>query len=169
MRIGGRGMKRSRRKRKSSGFQTLLHRFLIVATLVIMGAYIIPFSTGVLDESDGTVVSSLDQEITVRVLNGCGIGGMALRGSRYLRRMGFDVVEMENALDEKGSPRFDYEETEIWALTENREAAKIVKEALGFGRVVYAPDSTQQLHVSVTLGADCAAALPTDRTDLSGE
>ncbi len=163
-------MKRSRRKRKGpSSFQKLLHRFLIFTTVVVIGAYVIPFSTGVLDESDGTAVSSLDQEITVRVLNGCGIGGMALRGSRYLRRMGFDVVEMENALDPEGKPRFDFQETEIWALTENREAANIVKEALGFGRVVYAPDSTQQLHVSVTLGADCASALPPDRTDLSGE
>ncbi len=133
----------------------MFNRVFLALTAALIALYLFPLSAHVADDSDGTALSAPGERITVRILNGCGEEGLALKATHYLRRFErFDVVEMKNA------PSFDCEETEVVALTRNRDAAVRVRDALGFGRVVLAPDSTEMLDVSVTLGSDSRKRLP---------
>jgi hypothetical protein len=144
-----------RKKKEKSALSRHVNRAFIVLTLGLIALYVIPVSTHVVEESDGTAESAPRGRVTVRLLNGCGAEGIADRAKDYLRQFErFDVVEWKNA------PHFKYEETEIVALTDNREAAEEVRELLGFGRVVYAPDSTQMLDLSITLGSDSRGRIP---------
>jgi len=140
--------RKTSRKKRGRGIRTF-NRIFLALTVGLIALYLLPLTAHVADDSDGTAVSAPGERITVRILNGCGEKGIALKATHYLRRFErFDVVEMKNA------GTFDFEETEVVALTENREAAVVVRDALGFGRVVLAPDSTELLDVSVTLGSD---------------
>ncbi len=144
--------RKSRKKKDPLGRRVgrLTTRLFIGITLLVIALYLIPYSPRLAgDRTTGTALSSTPGDITVRVLNGCGEKGLALKATHFLRELGFDVVEMRNA------DHFGYNETEVVALTENRLAADMVQQAFGTGRLVYDPDSTLLLDVSVTLGADC--------------
>ena len=148
---------RSKRRRKESVARRIgrqANRILIALTLGVIALYIIPVTTHVAEKSDGTAYSAQPSDITVQVLNGCGEEGLALKATRFLRQHDYDVVEMKNA------PHFGYDETEVVAMRESREVAEMVRDALGFGRVVFAPDSTMMLDVSVILGADSRGRIP---------
>lgn len=88
--------------------------------------------------------------VTVEVLNASGRGGLARSGVEVLRRAGMDVVFFGNAeRDLRGA-----DSTRILVRRGSVDAGERVREALGVGRVVMAPDSTLLLDVSVLLGAD---------------
>lgn len=147
--------KRGGRRKEKGGLSRHANRAFILLTLALIALYIVPVSTHVVEESSGTAESAPRERVTIRLLNGCGAEGIADRAKDYIRQFErFDVVEWKNA------PHFRYEETEVVALTENREAAEEVRELLGFGRVVYAPDSTQMLDLSITLGSDSRGRIP---------
>ena len=42
-------------------------------------------------------IESPDPRPQVEVLNGCGVSGVAAKAHEYLKRLGFDVVNVENA------------------------------------------------------------------------
>ena len=88
--------------------------------------------------------------VTVEVLNASGQAGVARNGVRVLRRAGIDVVGFGNAPAAIG--RLD--STRIVVRRGDAAVGERVREALGIGRVVYDPDTTLLLDVSVFLGAD---------------
>ncbi len=150
-----RSAKRGRKQKERGGLIRSLNRVFILLTLGLIALYIVPVSTHVVENSSGLAESAPVGRVTVRLLNGCGVEGIADRAKDYLRQFErFDVVEWKNG------PHFDYTETEIVALTENRGLAEEVRDMLGFGRVVFAPDSTQLLDLSITLGSDSRGRIP---------
>jgi hypothetical protein len=87
-----------------------------------------------------------DGRIVVEVLNGSGKTGLGRLGTRRLRRMGLDVVYFGNA---EAS-----DSTRVIARRGDRGRAETVRDALGVGLVVVAPDTLRRVDVSVILGQD---------------
>ncbi len=90
--------------------------------------------------------------ITVEVLNGCGVPGLAHEFTEYLRAKGFDVVNVDNY--EGG---FDLAQSYVFDRTSlGNEHALAVAEALGVDRARVKPqlEKTRQLMVTVILGKD---------------
>ena len=88
-----------------------------------------------------------DVRIKVEVLNASGIRGMARRATYALRDAGFDVVNFENAGENRDS-------TLVLSRSGHDDWANLVARALGGARVESRPDSSRYLDVTVLLGAD---------------
>ncbi|MEM7415982.1 MAG: LytR C-terminal domain-containing protein [Gemmatimonadota bacterium] len=90
-----------------------------------------------------------DGRVRVEVLNGGGVGGMAVRATDRLRDYGFDVVDIGNARP------FDRERPSVVIDRVGRsDMAQAVAEALGIDNVQSDPDPNLYVDVSVVLGAD---------------
>jgi hypothetical protein len=91
------------------------------------------------------------ETLQVEVLNASRAVGLARAVTRRLRDAGLDVVyygsDAETALDS----------TEILVRRGDAAAGARVREALGAGRVLAAPDASRLVDVTVRLGADLAA------------
>ncbi len=98
-------------------------------------------------------IPGAEQRITVEVLNGAGIDGLARAVTRQLRRRGVDVVYFGTA------PVDTFKSTLILLRRGDSTAAIRVRDALGAGRVVLEHDARLLLDVSVILGAEAGAAL----------
>ena len=88
--------------------------------------------------------------VTVEVLNAAGVDGLARRLTERLRREGLDVVYFGSAAEAVDS-------TQILIRRGDASAATRVRNALGVGRIVEAPDPRLLLDVTVVLGPDAAA------------
>ncbi len=84
--------------------------------------------------------------ITVEVLNGTRVNGLARRVTRELRRRGIDVVYFGT------TERAD--STLVIARRSDTEAARAVQRALGSGAVIDEPSPQLLLDVTVVLGPD---------------
>lgn len=93
--------------------------------------------------------------LVVEVLNASGRTGLARSGTRVLRRAGIDVVHFGNAAGSQGL----LDSTRILLRRGDAAAAHRVREALGVGKVVLAPEPDLLVDVSVLLGADFAPPL----------
>jgi hypothetical protein len=91
--------------------------------------------------------------LTVEVLNGTPIDGLAREVTGRLRQAGIDVVSFGSGTDTTR------DSTTIVVRRGDSTAALPVRRALGLGRVVVEPDSRLLLDVSVLAGRDLAAAL----------
>lgn len=90
------------------------------------------------------------RRVVVEVLNASGRTGLARSATRVLRRAGIDVVYFGNApgsAERRDSTRILLRRGEV-------SAARRVRDALGVGTIVEAPDAELLLDVSVLLGAD---------------
>jgi hypothetical protein len=101
------------------------------------------------------LVESYDAPITVIVLNGCGVNGLAGRVRDLMAPdPRFDVVDVDDADDH------DYEETLVVDVSGRRESAETVaaflEERLGAGRVVRHNVARPSAQVVVILGADAS-------------
>ncbi len=98
---------------------------------------------GPLIPGDGT-----EHHVTVEVLNGTTIDGLASQMTRQLRRQGIDVVFYGSAgTTEAGS-------TLVVARRGDTAAAREVRDALGVGTVSSDPQAQLLLDVTVILGRD---------------
>ena len=88
--------------------------------------------------------------LTVEVLNGAGIDGLAAATTRRLRRAGIDVVFYGTA------PVDSVTATRILVRRGDTTMVRRIREVLGTGIAVHAPDSTLLLDVTVLLGSDAA-------------
>ncbi len=88
--------------------------------------------------------------LTVEVLNGAGIDGLAAATTRRLRRAGIDVVFYGTA------PVDTVTATRILVRRGDTTMVGRIREVLGTGIAVRAPDSTLLLDVTVLLGSDAA-------------
>ncbi len=91
---------------------------------------------------------SPDQRPQVEVLNGCGVSGVAALTHAYLRRFGFDVVNVENAA------AFDYEETIVIDRGGDEQVARRLARIIGTENVIRQVRPDLMLQVTVILGAD---------------
>lgn len=102
----------------------------------------------VADDRQELPIPGTGQRVTVEVLNGTRIDGLARAATRRLRRRGIDVVYFGTAAEDT------VETTLIVVRRGDNTAAARVREALGTGRVVVQPDPRLLLDVSVLLGVD---------------
>ncbi len=93
---------------------------------------------------------SNDQIIQIDVLNGCGVSGVAVKFTDYLRVRGFDVLEMGNYKS------FDVEETLVIDRTGKFENARKVAYALGVDdkNILQQISPDSYLDCSVVVGKD---------------
>jgi hypothetical protein len=87
----------------------------------------------------------------VEVLNGTDADGLARAVTRELRHQGIDVVSFGSATTGGA------DSTLVLVRRGDTAAGLAVRKALGFGRVVFAPDSTLLLDVTVLLGREATA------------
>ncbi|MCK4773122.1 MAG: LytR C-terminal domain-containing protein [Candidatus Latescibacteria bacterium] len=99
-------------------------------------------------------IDSPDSRPQVEVLNGCGVSGIAARAHEYLRRLGFDVVNVENA------PAFDYEKTLVIDRGGDEGIARRVARFLGTDNVIRQVRPELMLQVTVILGKDYRSLKP---------
>ena len=91
--------------------------------------------------------------ITVEVLNGTTMNGLARQVTRQLRRQGIDVVYFGSA----ASP--DADSTLVIARRGDTAAAGIVRKALGVGTITDEASAQLLLDVTVVLGRDAARSV----------
>ena len=87
-------------------------------------------------------------ESAVLVLNGCGIEGVGLRTTRYLRARGLDVVDFKNA------DSFDYEESIVVDRAGDMGAAMEVARMLRIPNVIQQIPETPLVDIIIIVGAD---------------
>jgi hypothetical protein len=123
----------------------------VIAVLVLSVVY---FSyvlySGQFAESADQGFTPSGKPIQIDVLNGCGVAGAASKVTTYLRRRGFDVVEMRNYKS------FDVRETLVIDRVGNLAQAQRVAQALGVDshNVVQEINFDYFVDVSVVLGKD---------------
>ena len=88
-----------------------------------------------------------DGPVTVRILNGSGVAGIASAWGDWLSARGFDVVEVGNA------DRRDFETTQIISRPSAIGKANQVIELLGFGETATGTLGSN-IVVSIILGTD---------------
>jgi hypothetical protein len=95
-------------------------------------------------------IPSPEHRVTVEVLNGTKRAGVARAATRMLRRRGLDVVFYGNA-------EATVDSTRVIVRRGDPGAARVVRQAIGAGRVVVEPDTLRRVDVSVILGPDFKA------------
>lgn len=93
-----------------------------------------------------------NQDITVEVLNACGVQGLAYEVTQYLREKHFDVVEFGNY-----AGGFDLDKTFVFdRVSLDNEYATRIGKALGVASRQIKPqlDNSKQLMVTVLIGKD---------------
>jgi hypothetical protein len=92
-------------------------------------------------------IPSPEHRIVVEVLNGTTRSGVARAATRMLRRRGIDVVYFGNA--ERAA-----DSTRVIVRRGDPDRGRLVRLALGAGRIVVEPDTLRRVDVSVVLGED---------------
>jgi len=136
----------------------LLNIVIFCLAVVIIGFM---FSTGnrLLKNTEKIELSRVDEAtqkvqkfsyITVEVLNGCGVTGLAQKFTNYLRQQGFDVVYTGNA------DHMDYESTHIIQRSAQAEKDESLLKALELeeGRLIKDAQSTPHVDYTIILGKD---------------
>ncbi len=139
--------KRRRKSRRSSGASA-------VYTVVILG--LIAAIVLILLSLYGVFAPppSKEGELSVLVLNGCGVGGIGLRTAQFLRSEGYDVVDFRNA------DHFDYAETVVLDRTGDTASALGLAKLLKTGNVVEQVPETPLVDIAVIVGKDFEKFLP---------
>lgn len=92
--------------------------------------------------------------ITVEVLNGAAVDGLARETTRRLRARGIDVVYFGTARDSV------WKTTEVIVRRGDTSVGRVVQTALGGGVVVERPDPRLLLDITVILGTDLGGSSP---------
>lgn len=130
-----------------------MRRIIIGAGLVVVATLIVWYAARGRDGGDPFPIPSDDDRVTVEVLNGTRINGLARETTRRLRQAGLDVVYFGDAED------FPVASTRILVRRGDTTAARRVRRALGGGQILEAPDSRLLLDITVVLGLDLGPSL----------
>lgn len=105
--------------------------------------------------ADSVVDVQRERAIQIRILNGAGVPGIARTVQQYLRRRGYDVVEIANA------PR-QFPQCVLYDHLGDSLAAEQVRYTLDMRKeaVIRQLDSDLVLHCSIVLGNDWATLRP---------
>ena len=142
------------KKKTTKQNNALLNVFLsigIIALGVMLYALIMrsftPHIDPVREENPGKLLGDI---IQVEVRNGCGISGLAADLTDFLRRQGYDVVEVGDY------ESFDIEYTIVYDRSGNREAALALARSMGLpeDRVLQELRPEFYLDASVVIGRD---------------
>jgi len=87
-------------------------------------------------------------DLTVLVLNGCGVEGIGQRTARRLRELGLDVVDFRNA------DSFDYTESMVVDRTGDMASAVVVARLIDVRSVIQQIPETPLVDVIVIVGSD---------------
>lgn len=120
--------------------------FLLAALIIYMGYSL--FVKLKFDNTDDPIVQSsgkASEIIQVEILNGCGVSGVADRFRDYLRKEGFDVVNVDNYI------QFDVEETMVIDRIGNIANAKKVAKSLKTKTDAVFPQLNDDYFVDVTI------------------
>jgi LCP family protein required for cell wall assembly len=113
------------------------------------------------DGAPGFRVPDIDpDEVSVRVLNGSGIGGVAANAYEGLAAQGFETVDVPS-----DAPTFDYETTEVRYEDGADDEALLVLLALGGRGSVVEVDDTGDAEVEVILGSDYEGVITLGESD----
>ncbi|ARA94596.1 MAG: LytR family transcriptional regulator [Bacteroidetes bacterium] len=144
--------------------ETRPHRLLNVAlvllgllTLVLLYALVTRAFTPRVDPGrEDNPAHLVGEIIQVEVRNACGIDGLAAETTRYLRRRGFDVVEVGDHTS------FDLEHSLVVDRVGDPAAAQKVANALGISAdyIVQDINLDYYLDASVLIGKDYASLTP---------
>ena len=147
----------SARSRWSGFLLNTLLAVLAVVLIVLVYGFATRFLTPRVDPVRETNPARLIGDIIqVEVRNGCGIAGLAADATMYLRRQGFDVVEVGDYSS------FDEEHSFVVDRVGDMESAVKVAHALGIPeeRVVQEIRLDYYLDASVVLGKDYETLRP---------
>ncbi|MCF7809018.1 MAG: LytR C-terminal domain-containing protein [Candidatus Marinimicrobia bacterium] len=157
-----RATKRNRKKRPSQSADMLVN-FLMLALSVLVLTFIWSFwnrhtnNRTVAEEmryyaevpEDVTpqtlIAEKIYNNISVEILNGCGVSGLAALFKEIVHQKTFDVLNTENAA------HFQYENTLIIVRTDKTEAAYKLAEELGISRERVQIDKDPSLAVDITM------------------
>jgi len=91
-----------------------------------------------------------DTHIVVRILNGCGVSGVAYKLREYLLTQGFDVSETTNA------DHFNYEKTIVYLHTKDYKMSTVLSRALHISNNPVLDDRAPDYpcHVTILIGKD---------------
>ncbi|MFH1502660.1 MAG: LytR C-terminal domain-containing protein [Candidatus Eisenbacteria bacterium] len=138
--------KRRRRKKKSSRASV---GYTIAA--IVLFAVVLYFGASLL--SVFSPPPSRSEELTVLVLNGCGVEGIGQRTASRLRELGLDVVDFRNA------DSFDYPESIVIDRTGDMASAASVARLIGTANVIQQIPETPLVDIIIVVGADYASYL----------
>lgn len=126
---------------------------VLILLFSLLTKNILPASDPAREENPGHFVG---QVLQVEVRNGCGVSGLASTMTTFLRRRGFDVVEVGD------SPHFNQEFTMVYDRIGDIEAARKLAQAIGVpeDRVVEDINPEEYLDASVVIGNDYATLKP---------
>ena len=125
-----------------------------VVLLYALGARFLEPRTGPLrEENPGALVGDI---IQVEVRNGCGVSSLAAQATRFLRRQGFDVVEVGDHTS------FEEPHSRVVDRVGNMEAARKVARALGISseRVTQELRPEYYLDATIIIGKDYRSLVP---------
>lgn len=105
------------------------------------------------ENNSGQLVGNV---IQVSVRNGCGVSGLAGDLTQYLRKNGFDVVEVGDHTS------FDEEQSMVYDRVGDLESAKKLAAAVGIPeeRVLQDIDLDEYLDATIIIGKDYASLTP---------
>ena len=105
------------------------------------------------ENSSGQLVGNV---IQVSVRNGCGVSGLAGELTQYLRKNGFDVVEVGD------HSSFDEEQSMVYDRIGDMESAKKLAAAVGIPeeRVIQDIDLEEYLDATIIIGKDYDSLTP---------
>lgn len=139
--------------------------FLVDAALFVCGLLLIAllyglavrlFTPRVDPRREDNPAELVGEIIQIEVRNGCGVTGLAADATSFLRRRGFDVVEVGDY------DHFNQEHSLVIDRVGDLEAAKKVAEAMGIDEKYVAQEIRLDyyLDASVVLGKDYAGLIP---------
>lgn len=151
------GIETAERKKLSSAASRSRSRWILNILITVLFLLVAYFSYAFFTnnfynpaEEKGKAFSPTGKPIQLDVLNGCGVSGVASKFTTYLRRHGFDVVEMRNYRS------FDIQETLVIDRVGNLAKAHRVAQALGIKQenVIQEINPDYFVDVSVVIGKD---------------
>ena len=133
--------------------------FLLFGVLAIVLGIVL-FSRGLTQRVDpyreNNTGQLVGEVIQVSVRNGCGVSGLAGDLTQYLRKNGFDVVEVGDHTS------FDEEQSIVYDRIGDMESAKKLAAAVGIPveRVVQDIDLEEYLDATIVIGKDYETLTP---------
>lgn len=143
----------TRRHRLLNGSLVLLGVLVLVLLYALVTRTFTPRVDPGREENPAQLVGAI---IQVEVRNGCGIDGLAAETTRYLRRRGFDVVEVGD------HSSFDLDQSLVVDRAGDLAAAQKVANALGIApdQIIQDINHDYYLDASVLIGKDYASLTP---------
>jgi len=132
----------ARKRRKKNSGASVAYTVTVIALLAV----IVYFGFSIYDVI--APPASRSEPISILVLNGCGVEGIGFRTAKYLRGLGFDVVDFRNA------EGFGYDETVVVDRSGDMGSAVNVARQLRTANVIQQLPPTPLEDVIVIVGRD---------------